>query len=128
MAIKIQTQQTYIPIQLGDLELKFEVTDDSILALQTELTKVQKELDALDRGGSDEEKLNKSKLVLKRGFDTFFGEGTFDKVYEMSPSVMIIMEYFKQISEALFKELEKMGYRQTTQADKAKKYLANKKK
>ncbi|HLQ75429.1 MAG TPA: hypothetical protein VK107_05305 [Alloiococcus sp.] len=124
MAIKIQTKQTYIPIELGDLELKFDLTDESIANFRKEAVRVQKELGKLS---DDEDAQEQAKEVLKRGFDLMFGDGTFSQIYDISPSSIVIAEYFASITEGIAEELNKRGFK-TSQKDKAKKYLANKKK
>jgi len=55
------------------------------------------------------------------------GEGAFEKIYKLSPSVIYCMEYFKQIVEGIEEELRAMGFVES-QAEKAKKYLQAKKK
>lgn len=126
-AIKIQTQQSYIPIFLGDLELRFDISDESIKNLRTELIAVKDRVEKTQISEKGEKALEQLKEVLTNGFDTVFGEGTFDKVYEISPSIFIVVDYFKQIFDAVFKELENRGLTASTQ-EKAQKYLANKKK
>lgn len=130
-AIKIQTQQDYIPIQLGSEELRFYITDDSVLKVRNGFKEVQKKFDNIQKQAdekelTDEEAIEMGKETLRNGFDFFFGEGTFEKVYAISPSVVICMQYFSQIIEALLIELDKKT--KVTTQDKAKKYLANKNK
>lgn len=129
MAIKIQTQDTFIPIELGDLTLKFHVTDESVINFRKEAIRLQEELEKFSNSESDddEELLNRAKKALKHGLDTFFGDGAFEKVYDISPSVVIVMNYFEQMVEGITQELNKMGMSES-QAEKAKKYLRNKKK
>jgi|SRR5690625_438716 len=126
MTIKIQTQLTYIPVYLGDLELRFDVSDDSVINFRQEALNIKKEMDEIEVSSNQDEALEQAKNALKRGFDTFFGEGTFEKVYELSPSVFIVMEYFKQITSALEKELRNRGFNPSTE-EKAQKYLSDKK-
>ena len=126
MTIKIQTQETYIPVQLGDLELKFDVSDESVSIFRKEALEIQKELELVSVSEEYDEALEQTKSVLKKGFDTFFGDGTFEKVYDISPSVVIVMDYFSQITQALEAEIRKMGYNPSAE-EKARKYLANKK-
>lgn len=126
-AIKIQTQKSYIPIQLGDLELRFDISDESIKHLRKKLIEVKDRIEKTQINEGGGEAIKQLKDALKEGFDTIFGNGTFDNVYEISPSVMIVTEYFKQIFDAIFKELEERGLTSSAQ-EKAQKYLANKNK
>lgn len=131
MTIKIQTQQDYIPVNLGDLELKFYITDESVLKIKNGAESTQKELQELSNKANknnvtDEEYIELSKETLRKGFALFFEEDTFDKIYKISPSVVICIQYFSQISEALLKEMDKkMG---NTSKQKLEKYLQNKNK
>src|SRR5690625_150449 len=113
LAIKIQTRDTFIPVELGDLTLKFHVTDESIVNFRKEALKVQQELEKFNDSDNDEELLNQAKEALKHGFDVFFGRGSFEKVYDISPSVVIVMSYFEQIVEGIAEELKNMGYSAT---------------
>lgn len=124
MAIKIQTQQTYIPIYLGDLELRFDVTDENIKKFKKEVLKVQEELEKASVEKDSENAMDQAKEALKQGFEVFFGVDVFEKVYEISPSIPIVMQYFERITEAISEEFKKMGYSETAQ-QKAQKYLQN---
>lgn len=130
-AIKIQTQLDYIPIQLGDEEFRFYITDDSVLKIRNGYEEVQKKYNLIEKqakkeGLTEEEQIEKTKEILKEGFDFFYGEGTFERVYAISPSVFICLQYFSKFMEATLAEVEKKT--KVTTQDKAKKYLANKNK
>lgn len=127
MAIRIQTEKTEIPIELGELRFAFSVSDESVKEFSKNAESVQKELERLAARPDDEKGLELAKEALKKGYDAMFGEGTFEKVYELSPSVLIVMKYFQQIAEGIHEELGKMGFGETQQ-QKAKKYIRNKKK
>lgn len=127
MAIKIQTKQTGIPIEIGEHTFYFDTSDESIANFHNNYEKVMKDLDSINvEGANIPETLEASKGVLKKGFDLFLGEGAFEKIYKMSPSVTIIMQYFVQIAEGIEEELnERVG---VSQQEKAKKYAKSKKK
>lgn len=123
MAIKINTQTTEIPVVFGNLEFTFNVSDESIKNFREKALKVQKELESLAENENDDDKvLEKAKEVLKRGFDLMLGEGAFEKIYELSPSVMICAQYFVQLAEGLEQELQKRGLSKT-QEELAEKYI-----
>lgn len=125
MAIRIQTEKPVIPIELGDLKFEFDVSDESVKKFREDATKVQKELTNITV--EDEDKaLELTKGVLKRGYDLILGEGAFEKVYNLSPSVLITMKYLEQIVEGIAAELKALGFEPSAQ-EKAKKYLAKKK-
>ena len=123
MAIKIQTKQTFIPIEIGDeLTLKFDLSDEAMLNLKKKVTDVQKSFAEVDENDSDEEAIEKVKNIIRAAFDEIFGEGTFDKVYAISPSTLIVAEYFMQIAQGLQEEMRDRGFI-TSPQDKVEKYL-----
>src|SRR5699024_10694253 len=87
---------------------------------------VQDELESIKKAESEEKQVEQMKEVLQKGFDFLFSEGTFDKVYGVSPSVIICLEYFVQMVDAVLAELDKKMKR--TSQDKVKRYLSNKNK
>lgn len=109
MTIKIQTKQDYIPIQLGDEEIRFHISDDSILKIRTGAEKVQEEIEAIEASEDEEIRLEQMRLILKKGFDFLFEEGTFDRIYKISPSVVVCVEYLDLMVGAVLKELENRG-------------------
>lgn len=126
MAIKIQTQKPEIPIEIGNLKFSFDVSDESVKAFREQGIKLQKELEQIEAGLNDDSALDATKDALRRGFDLFLGEGAFDKIYELSPSIMIVADYFVRLSEGIEREIQNMGYSRTQQ-HKAQKYIQNKK-
>lgn len=126
MAIKIQTKKSEIPVEIGDEKFAFDVSDESIKNFREEALKVQKEFHSIGADADEEKALEEAKKVLKRGFEVMLGEGAFEKIYAISPSVMICMQYFVQLAEGIERELQNMGMSES-QAELAKKYLAAKK-
>ena len=126
MAIKIQTEKPEIPVEIGNLRFSFDLSDESIKKFRKEALEVQKEFHSITVSEDDEEALEQAKSVLKRGFELILGEGSFEKIYDMSPSVMTCMNYFVQLEEGIEQELKERGISQD-QVEKAKKYIRNKK-
>src|SRR5690606_31497970 len=104
----------------------FDASDESIKKLREEAFKVQEEFHSIGADVDDDTALEKAKKVLKRGFNLMLGEDAFEKIYDLSPSVMACMQYFVQLVEGLEQELQNMGLSET-QEDLAKKYLQKKK-
>ena len=111
MAIRIEEKKTEIPVEIGELKFAFKVTDNAVLdfrknglAMVDELKNLQIKPDE-----EDETALEKVKEVLRKGFDTILGEGAFEKVYGMTPSVFLLMRYFEQLATGLADELKNMG-------------------
>ena len=126
MAIKIQTEKTEIPVEIGNLKFSFDVSDESIKKFRREALEVQKEFHSISVSKNDDEALEQAKGALKRGFDFMLGEGAFEKIYDLSPSVIACMNYFVQLQEGIEQELKERGYPQN-KIEKAKKYIRNKK-
>lgn len=123
MVIKIQTEKPVIPVELGDVILEFPIDDDSIKTFRKTLPKLEEELNELD--GKDD--IETAKEALKTGYDSIFGKGSFDRVYQQTPSVPLCIQYFTEIAEGIKNELETRGFA-VTQSQKVEKYLKNKKK
>lgn len=107
MSIKIQVKEDYIPIQLGDEEIRFYISDDAVLRLKKGAEDIQREIEAMEQGESEEEVLEQMKYILRKGFDFLFEEGAFEKVYSVTPSVVVALEYFQQMVEAVLQEIGK---------------------
>lgn len=124
MAIKIQTQQTGIPIEIGELTFYFDTTDENIFSFEKKQEKITKELEELNP--KDDADLEDVKEVLRRGFDLFLGKGAFDKIYDQTPSVLACLSYLEQVGNGIAAELNKMSG--VSAQVKAKKYAKSKKK
>lgn len=127
MAIKIQTEKPSIPIEIGNLKFEFDVSDESIKKFREDGIKIQKELANIEVDENDEIALEQTKDALRRGYEVLLGKGAFEKIYELSPSVVICMQYLAQIGNGIEQELNKMGLSQS-QKQKAQKYIRSKKK
>src|SRR5690606_24378151 len=120
MAIKIQTEKPVIPIEIGELTFEFELTDENIHRLyqsENEFAKKRREVEGDD--------LEAAKAMLKESFDFLLGEGTFEKIYELSPSVIILTKYFYSIVDGLYEEIRKKA--ESASQSKVNKYLNKKK-
>jgi len=126
MAIKIQTKKPEIPVEIGELKFTFDVSDESIQSFREEALRIQKEFHEIGHDVDDEKALEQAKAVLKKGFDMMLGEGAFEKIYKLSPSVMICAQYFAQIVQGIEVELQNMGFSESQQ-EIAQKYIRKKK-
>src|SRR5690625_1572670 len=121
MAIKIQTKKAHIPIEIGDLTLKFDMTDENIDRLYNTYEKMAEKFKDIETND-----VESSKKVMKEAFDYILGDGAFDKVYALSGSILVTTEYFEAITNGIRDEVQKRT-KQTNQK-KVEKYLQNKKK
>src|SRR5690554_623135 len=127
MAIKIGERKPEIPVEIGPLQVWFNVTDESSLEFRKNGLQIQKELENLQIDEENEDDIKVVKDILKRGFDLMLGEGAFEQLYELTPSVVLLMDYFAQLSAGIAGELEKMGAPDVLKR-RAERYIGKKKK
>jgi len=122
MAIRIEEQKLEIPVEIGELKFSFKVTDEAVLGFRKNALEVAEKLNSIERKGGEEEALKAAQDALRHGFDAILGEGAYNKLYEMTPSVVLLMRYFEQLVAGLSDELKALGL--SNALDKrAKKYL-----
>ena len=111
MAIRIEEKKAEIPVEIGELKFSFKVTDDAVLDFRKNSLAVMEDLKGLQIKPDEEDEtiMEKVKEVLQKGFDTILGEGAFEKIYDMTPSVFLLMRYFEQLAAGLAEELKNMG-------------------
>jgi hypothetical protein len=123
--IKIQIETPAIPVEIGKLKLEFNTSDESILAFRKSALTFKDELEniAITEDGD----IEGAKDIVRRGFDLMLGEGAFEKIYEQTPSVILVTKYFVQLTESITEKLNEMGLTES-QKQKAQKYIQSKKK
>ena len=122
MAIRIEEQKPEIPVEIGELKFSFKVTDEAVLEFRKNALEVAKKLNNIELKEGEEEALKATQDALRHGFDAILGEGAYNKLYEMTPSVVLLMRYFEQLAAGLSDELKALGL--SNAIDKrAKKYL-----
>lgn len=127
MAIKIQTEKPVIPIEIGELKFEFPVDDEAIKKVRVDAPKLQEKY-ANIKPENEEHEEQLQKELMQEGFKLFLDDGkAFDKIYKQTPSTIICLKYFIDISEGIAQELKEMGVVETPQ-EKAQKYVRNKKK
>ena len=114
-------EKAHIPIEIGDLTLKFDMTDENIDRLYNTYEKMAEKFKDIETND-----VESSKKVMKEAFDYILGDGAFDKVYALSGSILVTTEYFEAITNGIRDEVQKRT-KQTNQK-KVEKYLQNKKK
>lgn len=118
--IKIQLENPAIPVEIGKLKFEFDTSDESIQAFRQIATTFQGELEKVETAEGDE--FEKAKDILRRGFDLMLGEGSFEKIYEQTPSVLSVTKYFVQLTQSITEQINKMGLSESQQ-QKAQKYV-----
>lgn len=116
MAKVIKIRQNYIPVLFeddnGELkhELRFYKTDDNIERLTKigpTIEKLQKDIQKNEENGNVT--LKQAKKLLKESMNGIFGEGSFEKLYKINPSVFIVVEYYILAIGAVVEELDEIG-------------------
>ncbi|GAE31921.1 hypothetical protein [Halalkalibacter hemicellulosilyticus] len=122
MAIKIATQKTVIPVQIGELEFSVDVADEAVKKVKEGYLRIKEEVEAMQEQEDYEEDFNRTKEVLKQSYNLILGDEAFEALYDQTPSITLLAKYLMVVVESLNDEFNKAGFNQS-QADKAKKYL-----
>lgn len=106
MQIKLKSNKIDIPFVNDEgetlLTLYFDKTDENykkIMDLRETIYDLQKETTDADKDIED------TKAYVKRIFDTILGDGSFDKVYEINPSVTTITSYTFNIVDGILEDM-----------------------
>lgn len=106
----IQLKKTVIDIPFMDekgkeaLVLHFDQSDEKIKRLYDSFDEIQSIAKKLEKEESDN--FEEIKDFLKKAIDSIFGEGSFDQLYAISPSIQIVAVYFAQMAIGIKEELE----------------------
>ena len=109
--ILLKKNQIEIPFQDSDgntvLTLWFDKGDESLKLINKEmkaLGDIGKELEGKDIPIEDD--LEEANKIAKKAADSLFGEGSYEKLYELNPSIFVVMNYIFQIAIGIKEELE----------------------
>lgn len=107
-AIKLVTTKIEIPFLDKDgkeaLKLYFDRSDENVERLYTNFESLKER--AEEHQNSNEESLASMREFLKDTTDSMLGEGSFDLIYDLTPSLNIIAVYLYQIAIGIKEELE----------------------
>ncbi len=118
MAIKINLEEIYIPVDFGEVELKFNPSEENLMRLtkvlsgdNTSLSEIKQRLDAInevEENATEEHLISVLKLAedtARELLDGVLGDGSFAKIYERYPSVSVVLDGFMQLAEQLPSEV-----------------------
>lgn len=105
MSLKIDVQSTVIPIEIGGLKFNIDIMDDNYSRFSEVFSTFLDDMSKLSETEADDMELIKEKQ--KKVFDTLLGEGAFKKLYELTPSLVVITGILTQIVEHLEEEISK---------------------
>ena len=83
--------------------LYFDKSDDAMQKLLKQGEKVTSSAKLAEIDGHDQ--VEKTRAVLKEAYNDIFGEGSFDKIYKINPSVAILTNYLVEIMNGIFAEM-----------------------
>lgn len=129
MTISIDIKRSFLPIEIGDVELQFDTSLENISRLSTlqqdiadRFNKYQLELlersnngefDDLKEGVINKQVIDEAFEIQKKmteiKYDVLFGDGTFAKLYERYPDVEALDSAFDDVDTLLGAELGRMG-------------------
>ena len=120
--VEFKKRDNVIPIDFGDFKLEFVANDESLKMLTREGEKLSKkatELQLDSETQSTDKVLDGLKDLTCSAWDSLFGEGTFEKVYEFAgESVLPTIGYFSQVVVGVNEE-----YKEQLDTDALSKYL-----
>lgn len=110
--ILLKSNKIEIPFQDANgnvvLTLWFDKGDEPLKRIEKEFEKL-KETEEVMKGEefkSVDAELEKGKESIKQVTDSLFGVGSFEKLYELNPSIYVVADYIYQISIGIKEELE----------------------
>lgn len=126
MAVKINLEnKSLIPVEFGELSFSVDVSDRGKEHLISLVDKYSKETDGVDLEVTDQESYMKAvevmKSVLEKVYDDLFGVGSFKKIYDKYPDVILLSGSFVEVCEGVITEYDKR-----TGKEKMDKYLNQK--
>lgn len=128
MTIKINIGKPEIDLEIMGMNFVYDYSDESMERFEAERSAILEEMRDLNKKPDGEKTTKELKNIVRRGFNSYLGEGTFEKLYEKMPSSLQLAGVFKQVVEAVEAELDKRGIKQDDKNEKLQNYLANKNK
>ncbi|HJF87146.1 MAG TPA: hypothetical protein K8V88_06885 [Companilactobacillus farciminis] len=109
--IKLRKNVIEIPFQDENgkeiLKLQFDKSDEHVNQFQKDFNSFTKRFGGLENTTVDEDmEPEEVKEIVKEFTDSMLGEGSFDAMYKLNPSTMIVTQYVYQIAIGIKEELE----------------------
>lgn len=105
--IKLQSNFIEFPFEneKGEvvLTLKFDKSDENFKQLEKTYDELNKKMGKINE--QEESEVEQGKEILKEAVDQIFGEGSFDKMYQLSPSILLVFKYLVQMVEGIYQEI-----------------------
>ena len=115
--VKFIKRNNVIPVEFGEFTLEFVANDDSLVALN-ELSMKLKHYGESVEELKGLEILTPAKELLQSAWDSLFGVGTYDKVYNFAgQSTLVLFTYFFEMVDGINEE-----YAEQSKTEILKKY------
>src|SRR5699024_5149520 len=103
---EIEEQVIKTGFKVGDevIELDFLTTDENVEKITKEIPKAEKEYNKRSKS-EDEDEVELLKEMVEEFYNTLFGEGTFDEVYEVIQSYDLCLIYLLHVTKHITEEL-----------------------
>ena len=97
-ALNINAKRTGFPITINGVELFFDASLEGIERYESKITEAQAMIaDIPDTGNVVEDK----KTVVRMSFDSIFGDGTFDNLYQVLPDITALQTVFFDVVKGI---------------------------
>lgn len=103
MAVKFNLYSTKIPVEIGNMSFELDISDEKYDEFSTVFNKYLDEVSELR--AEDIEDLDLIKEKQRSVFTTLLGEGAFDAIYAMSPSIVSTTRTLTDIVAYIEKEV-----------------------
>lgn len=110
--ILLKSNKIEIPFQDDNgnvvLTLWFDKGDEPLKRIEKEFDKIKKTEETMkgEEFETIDAALEKGKESIKQAADSLFGAGSFEKLYELNPSIYVVADYVYQIAIGIKEELE----------------------
>ena len=103
---EVEEQVIETGFKVGDevIELDFATTDENVEKITKEIPKAEKEYNKRSKS-EDEDEVELLKEMVEEFYNTLFGEGTFDEVYEVIQSYDLCLIYLLHVTKHITEEL-----------------------
>lgn len=103
---EVEEQVIKTGFKVGDevIELDFLTTDENVEKITKEIPKAEKEYNKRSKS-EDEDEVELLKEMVEEFYNTLFGEGAFDEVYEVIQSYDLCLIYLLYVTKHITEEL-----------------------
>jgi len=107
MAIKIDIKKTIIPVEIGELEFEFDLGDKNMKEVEKKAKEMEVKATKFENLTDEESEVAEAEAqsFIKESFDYLLGAEAFEKIYEQTPNISFLADYFLQLVEGIGNEV-----------------------